>query len=88
MTPVDLLALVRKASKGDFIEYYRGSLIINQTRKKFFLSNAAMLLYEEKVITLTQKRLRVYYNIYYAVRTSRPFKVSKYTIDEIERMMQ
>ena len=87
MTPIDLLALVEKADEGDFIEYYRGSLGINLTRQKRFLRNTAFLLYEEELVLLIQKRLREDFSIYYAIRTSNPFEVSKYAIDEIERMM-
>ena len=88
MTPTDLLTLVEKAGRGDFIEYYRGSLNINQTLKMLFLTNAAGLLHEEKVVMLTQKRLKAYSYIYYAVRTSKPFEVSKRTLGKIERMTQ
>lgn len=86
MTPTDLLALVREASSGDHIEYYRGFLGINQTRKKYFLSRAAYILYEEGLVLLTQKKLKVDLSIYYAIRTSNPFQVSKYAIDEIRKM--
>ena len=87
MTPTNLLALVKKADKGDFIEYYKGSLAINQTRKKHFLKKMAFLLYEDGLVLLTQKRLGVYSSVYYAVRTSNPFEVSKRTIKEVKRMM-
>ena len=87
MTPAGLLALVKGANKGDFIEYYKGSLVINQTRKKYFLSRTANLLYEEGLVLLSQKRLKGHPKIYYAIRTSNPFKVSMSTIDKIERMM-
>ena len=88
MTPTKLLALIEKADKGDFIEYYKGSLVINQTRKKLFLSKTALLLYEEEVVLLTQKRLGPLLSIYYAVRTSNSFRVTKFTISEIKSMMK
>ena len=88
MTPADLLALVEKADKGDFIRYYLGSLVLNQTKEKYFLSQTASLLYEEGLVLLTQKRLKVGLSIYYAVRTSKPFQVSKLTTNKIERMME
>ena len=88
MTPANLLALVKKANKGDFIEYYKGSLILNQTKKKYFLSQTALLLYGEGLVLLSQKRFGGYCKIYYAIRTSNPFEISKYTTDEIERMMR
>ena len=87
MTPINLLALVKGANKGDFIEYYKGSLVINQTRKKHFLSTTANLLYEEGLVLLSQKRLEGHFKTYYAIRTSQPFKVSKHTNDKIERFM-
>ena len=87
MTPIDLLALVEKADEGDFIEYYRGSLGINLTRQKRFLREAVFLLYERGYVLLIQKRLRDNFSIYYAIRTSNPFEVSKYVIDKIEEMM-
>ena len=88
MTPASLLALVKRANRGAFIEYYKGSLIINQTKKKYFLSKTAYLLYEEGLVLLSQKRLEDHFKIYYAIRTSNPFKLSKYAINEIERMMK
>ena len=87
MTPIDLLALVEEANKGAFIEYYRGSLGINLTRQKRFLRKTAFLLYEEGLVLLIQKRLREDFSVYYAVRTSNPFEVSKYIIDGVEGMM-
>ena len=88
MTPADLLVLVEKANKGDFIVYYRGSLVINQTKKKAFLRKTAYLLYEEGLVLLTQNRLEDHFSTYYAVRTSNPFKVSKLTMNEIKTMMK
>ena len=88
MTPAGLLSLVEKANKGDFIEYYRGCLRINRTRQKRFLRKTASLLYEEGLVLLIQKRLGDNLSVYYVIKTSNPFRVSKYTISEIGKMMR
>ena len=86
MTPADLLILVEKADRGDFIEYYRGSLCINQTEQKRFLGKTAFLLYEEGLVLLSQKRLGDNLSIYYAIRTSNPLWISRYATNKIKEM--
>ena len=86
MTPINLLALVKGANKGDFIEYYKGCLVTNQTRQKRFLRRTAFLLYEEGLVLLIQKRLGDNLSVYYMVRTSNPFRVTNYTVNKIGEM--
>ena len=90
LSPLELLAAVKVAKPGSFIEYYEGSMLtINAGKGKKAIQEASYTLYEEGLVLLISKKVREEIHAYYAVRTKAPYVENPSILNrlgELERM--